>query len=211
MSILTDLQHSLRQRKHNRERHRRLKHGRRAQREARAVRAIRARIKALVDLLAAPRTMYDAVTVGNIPKDAKAVAGYVNGRYQTWPSLQSLFPNARKVSIAISVEADADVLDVEPGDAVNSEAPGWFKRKRTNRGFYTSASNAQALVDTLTAAGIDRKRYSLWTAHYTDSHVCGPKTCGYLHSTSADATQWTTHGETVDESVVKPSFWKERR
>ena len=32
--------------------------------------------------------MYDSVTVGAIPANAFAVAGYVNGRYLTWPVLR---------------------------------------------------------------------------------------------------------------------------
>lgn len=204
MSVLSDLQHQLRLRKRNRERKRRLKQGHKAQREARGVRKLRHRI----ELLLSPRTLFDAVTVGNIPSDAKAVAGYVNGRYKTWPDILRLFPKAKRVSIAISADADADVLDIETGDATNDQAAAWFRRKKSNRGFYTSASNADALVATLKAAGIQRAEYVLWTAHYDGKHICGPHTCGEVRSTEADGTQFTTHEETLDESVLKPSFWE---
>lgn len=211
MSIVTTLQHQLHQRKHNRERKRRLKQGRKAHREGVAIRKLRDRIKIAVARATAPKKMYDATSVGNIPKNARAVAGYVNGNYTTFPSLKSLFPRARRVSIAVTSHVKAEILDVEPGDATNADAARWFREQNPHRkpGFYTSASNANDLVKTLAAAGIKRSAYRLWTAHYTDKHICGPHTCGYLLE-DADATQWTTHGETVDESVVKPSFWEGR-
>lgn len=210
-SRIEELRHQLRVRKHNREHKRRLHQGHRARREARAVRKLRHRINALIALATAPTTMYDAVTISNIPHNAKAVAGYVNGNFTTWPSLKAAFPHARRVSIAVNSSANAEVLDIETGDATNADAPGWFHRQKDARpkrkpAFYTMASNAQPLVDFLNSQGIDRSEYRLWTAHWDGKHVCGPHTCGSLRA-PADATQWTTHGETVDESVCRPSFW----
>lgn len=212
MSRLDRLRDRLHRRKHNRERKRRLHQGHRARREARAVRKLRH----LIVLALAPRRMYDAVTVGNIPPRARAVAGYVDGLYQTWPSVLHDFPHARHISIAISADAMADCLDVEPGDATNAEAPGWYRRfkaaaaknKQPHRKpvFYTSASNVAALIAELARHGIDRHEYLIWAAHYTDHrHVCSPRACGYP---AAEATQWTTHGETVDESKLTARFWQ---
>lgn len=164
--------------------------------------------------------MFDDTTVSLIPKTAKAVAGYVNGFYVTYPTLLHDFPHARHVSIAVNSSQIADCLDVEPGDATNADAPGWYHRYKgamtANHTpgkkpiFYTSASNADALVATLAAAGIKRGAYKLWTAHYGDGkHVCGPRTC-HLTRHEADATQWTSssHSRSLDESRVKPSFWE---
>lgn len=206
MSRLDSLRARLHRRKAHRERKRRLKQGHKAKREARAVRRLRRALR----WLSAPRTMYDAVTVTNIPPRARAVAGYVNGDYRTYTALVSGWPRARKVSIAVSSDVNADFLDVEAGDATNADAVAWFRQHKRNRGFYTSASNADALVATLQAAGIHRDEYTLWTAHYAGKHICGPHTCGEVRSTEADGTQFTTHEETLDESVLKPSFWERR-
>jgi hypothetical protein len=210
MSRLDELRERVHRRKRNRERRRRLHQGGRARREGRAI----GKLRELIEFLRLPRTMYDSVTVGNIPPAARAVAGYVNGNYQTMPELRARFPKARKVSIAVASAFAADCLDVEPGDASNADAPRWYRRFKARRSrakpiFYTSASNVDALLEELDRSGIPRHAYLIWSAHYTDSrHVCSPRTCGYP---AADATQWTTHGETVDESAVRPHFWKESR
>ena len=158
-------------------------------------------------------TMFDSVTVSEIPKGATAVAGYVNGRYQTYPSLVSGFPNAHKLSIAVSSRFDADCLDVELGDATNAVAPGWVKRQ-LDRGVkkpvvYTSVSNAFKLLDTLAQAGIKREDIRLWTAHYTFvPHLCTAH-CGFGMPGVADATQYHDHalGRNLDASLVQDDFF----
>jgi hypothetical protein len=211
----------LHRRKRNRDRKRKRGEGHKAKREAAAVRTIRARIRAALDIFhSSPRTMFDDTTVQLIPKSAKAVAGYVNGRYRTWARVLHRFPHARHISIAVSADVLADCLDVESGDATNQEAVGWYHRFKADAKknktphkkpiFYTSVSNADALVATLRHASIRRGSYILWTAHYGDGkHVCGPKTCG-LTRHQADSTQWTSssHSRSLDESRCKPSFWE---
>ncbi|HEX4717863.1 MAG TPA: hypothetical protein VH300_04985 [Thermoleophilaceae bacterium] len=158
-------------------------------------------------------TMYDSVTVGEIPGDATFVAGYVNGNFVTFPTLEQRFPSASRMSIAVSSSADADCLDVELGDAPNSVAPAWVKRQM-QRGvkqpvIYTQLSNAQSLLNVLAGAGVKRSDIRLWTAHYTDTpHRCSPA-CGFSFTTTADATQWTKHslGRNLDESLCDDSFF----
>lgn len=216
MSRLDDLRKQLRRRKKLRDRKRAKHQGARARREARAVRKLRKRIKVLVRKATAPRVMYDSVTVDNIPNVAVAVAGYVGGLFHTIPFLRREFGGkARIVSIAVNSGQNAEILDIEPGDATIADAPAWYRRQRDLRpkhkpGFYISASDADALVDHLKDHGIGRGEYRLWTAHWTNKHICGPDSCGAVRSTRADATQWTTHGETVDESLCRPSFWEGR-
>jgi hypothetical protein len=157
--------------------------------------------------------MYDSVTVGEIPRSATAVAGYVNGHFVTFPSLEQRFPSAHRMSIAVSSAADAECLDVEPGDATNEVAPAWVKRQ-IQRGvkrpvIYTSLSNAASLLHALAGAGIKRGDIRLWTAHYTfKPHRCTPA-CGFGFNTTADATQWTNHslGRNLDESLCDDSFF----
>jgi hypothetical protein len=155
--------------------------------------------------------MYDSITLNDIPVDAPAVAGYVNGKWPTYDQVVLRWPKAKHLSIAVNTSRDADCLDVEPGDATNADAPGWVHRQLARGAHrpvvYTSASNANALMDTLARAGISRSKYRLWTAHYTHTpHRCGAA-CGVRGV--ADATQWTnvSHGRNLDESLLAPTFF----
>lgn len=161
-----------------------------------------------------PITMYDSVNVGQIPADAAAVAGYVNGHWPTFSTLVRTHPNAKRVSIAVSVFADAQVLDVERGDATPDEAPGWVKlqkqRGEKRPGVYAAVSEAQTVIDELARHGIKRDQYRLWTAHYTDvPHLCTPK-CGNGFRDRADATQYTDKalGRNLDASLCSPGFFE---
>lgn len=147
--------------------------------------------------------MYDAVTLSNIPSHPFAVAGYTAGRYTTWPSLLRDFPAAHHISIAIQASLHADCLDVEPGDAVPSQAGTWaladiragFKRPC----LYSDLSEMPAVRASLAAAGLTRSRYLLWLAWYrfTPGLVSG-----------YDAVQWTDRalGRSLDESTVTLDF-----
>lgn len=115
-------------------------------------------------------TMYDAVTIGNIPAGAFAAAGYTAGLYPTWSSLLSRFPHAHHISVAISAIYHADCLDVEPYDAVPSQAGAWV-RADIRAGFprpcvYSDLSEMPAVRASLAAAGLNRSQYLLWLAWY---------------------------------------------
>lgn len=164
--------------------------------------------------ISAPTVMYDDVDLSLIPKDAQTVAGYVGGRWPTFGKLRAAFPGAKRcISIAVSASEDADVLDVENGDATNAQAASWFvrqkKRGASKPGFYTSVSNVGPLLAALGRAGIRRSEVVIWSAHYTGiSHLCSPK-CYPGMPTTADATQYTDHalGRSLDASRVAPSFY----
>lgn len=155
-----------------------------------------------------PIAMFDSVNVDMIPADAPAVAGYVGGRWPTFSKLAARFPNAHRLSIAVSARQNADCLDIEPGDATPWDAPPWVRRQQA-RGIarpwlYSSVSAMQQIVNLLASSGIARCEVRLWTAHYTGRpHICGPG-CAYNLATTADATQWTdkSHGRNLDESLV---------
>lgn len=156
--------------------------------------------------------MYDSVTPADLPAGADAYAGYVNGRYANVAAIRERFPRAHLLSIAVTVGADADCLDVEPGDATIPEAPAWVRRQQS-RGVsrpvvYISASQAAALEHALSGAGIPRGSYRLWTAHYdAGKHFCGPRTCGFGVS-QADGTQWfNSDAKGYDESVLADNFF----
>ncbi|MGZ4202853.1 MAG: hypothetical protein ACXVRH_12420 [Thermoleophilaceae bacterium] len=157
--------------------------------------------------------MYDSVTVSDIPADAPAVAGYVNGKFATFPLLEQRFTRANRLSIAVTAAADAECLDVEAGDARPDQAAGWVKRQMARSVkrpiLYASVSQMTGVLRALTAGGIRRDQVRLWTAHYTHKpHICSPA-CGFGFNTNADATQWTDHseGRHLDESLCSDTFF----
>lgn len=158
--------------------------------------------------------MYDSTDLSQIPRTARAVAGYVGGRWPTYAKLPARFPKAKHVSVAIAANEDARVLDIERLDATNAQAPGWVRRQRA-RGvakptLYTSVSNVAALLAVLKAAGIQRSSVLIWSAHYTGRpHLCGPK-CGFGMATTADATQYTdkAYGRRLDASLCTKAFFQ---
>lgn len=167
--------------------------------------------------------MFDDINVGLIPKDAEAVAGYIGGKWPTYPRVVKDFPHARHLSVAVSALYNADCLDVEPGDAEISQAAIWVKRQNllwattqhdvSRPVLYTSASWGQKLVNACTAAGLKYGRdYFWWSAHYDPArgkHLCGPK-CGFGLRVQAHATQYTDHAlnRSLDESFCTPGFFK---
>lgn len=155
-------------------------------------------------------TMFDSIDLTQIPSNAEAVAGYVNGKWPTYHELGSKFPKAHKLSIAVTADHDAECLDIENGDATNADAPAWVKRQKVTKPVvYTSVSNAEALLKELAAAGIQRDHIRLWTAHYTmKAHICDSK-CGFGFMGAADATQYSDKalGRNLDASLVSDGFF----
>lgn len=152
----------------------------------------------------ATATMYDTIEVGTVPSNPFATAGYTSGSWPTYEPLRRAFPRAHTISIAVSASHHADCLDVEPGDASPSEAPGWIRADRA-AGFakpclYSSLSPWDTdLFPILRAAGIPRSEYFAWDAHYD----------GFAHVDSGfDATQWTDTclGRNLDCSTVTLPF-----
>lgn len=156
-------------------------------------------------------TMFDSIDVGTLPAGVNfAYAGYVDGRFQTYPKLKLKFPHSNLLSIAVFARDDADCLDVEVGDATPAQAPAWVKRQKSPRPcLYASVSVMNSLVSILDHAGISRNTVRLWSAHYGNGqHICGPATCK-LMSVSADGTQWTdqARGISLDQSLLRDDFF----
>lgn len=156
--------------------------------------------------------MYDSITLDAIPVNARAVAGYVNGRWPTFHEIEKRWPRAKRLSIAVTAAVDADCLDVENGDASPEQAPAWVRRQHA-RGVerpavYCSVSISMKVRWLLLKAGIRRPRYRLITAHYTGKpHRCSPL-CRFGFLGRADATQYTDRalGRDLDASVCHPDF-----
>lgn len=156
------------------------------------------------------RVMYDSTTVSAIPANATAVAGYVDGDWPTFKQLGRF--RANRLSIAVHPDANASCLDIENGDATPQEAAGWVQRQRA-RGVqrpvvYASRDTLPQVIDLLHHAGVERRQYRIWSAHYThEPHICSPTSCGA--SFVADATQWTDRAlsRNLDESLLSDSFF----
>lgn len=164
-------------------------------------------------MTAIPTKMFDSDNPATLPPwDGEcAYAGYVD-ESDDYSAIRAAYPGAVVLSIT-GHGADADIADIETRLMADADAPGWFERQIA-RGLarpmlYRQASSAQGLIDVMTAAGIGRARYCLWTAHYDErlgEHICGPDTCGYPQ---ADGTQWTSAalGRSLDQSMLGPSFF----
>lgn len=159
--------------------------------------------------------MYDSITVSQLPATAQAYAGYVGGNWPTFATLEAKFPHALLLSIAVNSSEDAMCIDVEKGDATNADVYSWFVRQQRRRvwrpALYTSVSNVDALVRTMTANGFSRAEYRLWSAHYgTGQHICGPQTCKQT-AYPCDGTQFTSAalGRNLDQSILLDSFFQE--
>jgi hypothetical protein len=158
-------------------------------------------------------TMYDAITVPNIPSNASYVAGYVGGLWPTYPTLVKQFPKATLLSIAINSSENAECLDVETGDATIADIPAWVKRQEANDVsrpvIYSSVGNMNSILSTLSANNISRQSVRLWSAHYGQgNHICGPSSCGQIR-TDMDGTQWTdnANGKSLDQSALNANFF----
>ena len=131
--------------------------------------------------------------VANLPSGMDAYAGYVNrsGIGITYPQVVAKFPNAQHLSVTTD-GSRAQVADVETGAMSN-----WTGYEYG----YCAVSNVNALI-----AKYGRPK-KLWTAHYTGTpHICSPK-CWPGLVTSADGTQWTSHNNVWDESLLAADFF----
>lgn len=158
--------------------------------------------------------MYDSIDLTQIPSDAQAVAGYLDGRWQTFSELEGRFPRALLLSITVTgSDTGAMAVDEEPGDASVAGAVAWL-RGAVARGVwrpcaYASASGMGALLAACAAAGLELSGLRFWSAHYgAGEHICGPSSCG-LVDREMDGTQWTDQalGRNLDQSLLADSFF----
>ncbi|GAA2813903.1 hypothetical protein GCM10010441_43290 [Kitasatospora paracochleata] len=144
------------------------------------------------------RTMYDAVTVANIPSEAEMVAGYVDGKFANMTEMSARFPQAVHVPIAVFPSTNAGVvLDVEPGDARPDQAPGWVQMRRSagvDPTVYCDSSRWPTVRAAFDSVGVAQPHY--WIADF-DGDASIPA--------GAVAKQYqSTHA--FDKSVVA-DFW----
>jgi hypothetical protein len=147
---------------------------------------------------------FDSVNLSQIPSSAAAVAGYTSGLFPTFSRLVGLFPHAHLISVAVNAGHIARCLDIEPGDAVPSQAASWVTTA-IHFGVYhpclwENASELPAVLANLNAAHIARSSYLIWLADWTfhPGLVSG-----------SDCTQWTDHAfsRNLDESTCAVGFY----
>jgi hypothetical protein len=139
----------------------------------------------------APMQMYDSINVEAIPERAAAVAGYVDGNWQTYSALRRRFPGVPALAITVHGSLDAHCLDIENGDASDELAAWWVQHQHSAHRpvLYMSVGRVASVTAALAAVGHPRTSWRLWSAHYTGlPHLCGIQ-CG-LEGERAGATQY---------------------
>jgi hypothetical protein len=108
--------------------------------------------------------------------------GYRNGGYSNMAAIRARFPGKKYVSVGY------DAIDIEPGLASPSAAPGfvrgWTRHNTVKPVVYASRSQMGACQSYLNGAGIHRSSYFLWVAEW-DGNPAIP--AGY------DAKQYASH------------------
>lgn len=139
------------------------------------------------------KIMYDGVTLTNIATSPApyAVGCYDDGTYRNSNEARVRFPNSIIYTFAVRASDRGHCLDIEAGDAIPVEGPGWLEREwddgNNNAGLYSGASEMNQVLDALKKGGINwsdpkiRAKLRLLSAHYgAGEHICGPHTCGLV-------------------------------
>jgi hypothetical protein len=148
-----------------------------------------------------PYQFYDSVTPSAIPASSQAIAVYANGNYAASPSQLG----HRGLVLWIDTngsDPNADVLDVEPGDATPAQAATWVAQK------LDASPNSVAIVYTMESewpavqAAINALPW--WMPSHTRYWIADPT--GVPHVVpGSQATQWYW-GQNYDISTALPNF-----
>ena len=143
---------------------------------------------------------------------AQMVAYYIDGRYAWSQAEIALFPHAEHVTIAVRPGTNAgDVLDVEPGDALASQAGAWIDMRHA-AGLYrpTVYCNLSTVPAVRAATGhrILGRDYDIWVALY-DGATQPPPVPG-LPPAQFAAKQFRSTPE-FDVSMVYDDAWPHRQ
>jgi len=147
-----------------------------------------------------PSTIYDSVTPSSIPA-GKDAAVYADGSYQASAASVSGHKHVLWIDTNGS-RTDADVLDVEPGDATPAGAATWVKAKLTKDPaataiVYTFKANWAPTTTAISALPKAMQHHvKYWIADPTGTPHILP---------GAEATQWYW-GPNYDISTANPGF-----
>jgi len=148
------------------------------------------------------RTMYDAVTLADVPTRSPQMIGcYRDGAYANVDEARTRFPHARLVVITVTGNTlAAHVVDVERGDCSPEGGAAWAHRKVAagqHPTIYCNSSTWPAVRSAVHALGLDG-RVSYWIAEY-DNRAIIPA--------GAVAKQYIgDHAPGYDESIVA-AYW----
>jgi hypothetical protein len=150
-------------------------------------------------------TMYDSTTATDIPIDAAAVAGYVNGD-EPWSAQDwARFTAASKVGIDVTNAGAGGCLDIEKSDATIADAPGWVRGRHAagigRPWLYIDRSNWADLHAVVVAAGFAPGAVGYWVADWTGT----PHELELSDGTKADAVQFANPrftGQHYDLSTI---------
>lgn len=139
--------------------------------------------------------MRDSVTAGRIPPGTPVVAGYADGNY-AWTSADwAEHADAVCLSIAVHPGTQADILDVENGDATPQDVPGWIDRfQRPGRRRPTVYCSRSAIAAVRAATGA---REFDWWAATLDGTTAVP---------GAVAVQYVDYGGYDESTILDPSW-----
>lgn len=159
--------------------------------------------------------MYDTASGPDvIPKNAKAVAGYVDGEFQTFRKLVAAFyPHAHCVSLSVH-GASAEFFDYERGNflmdgKLNPLDVARWVRSMINQGFYrpgvyVQKSNLHAIRVALTSIGLKRGEYRIFMANW----IGRPPSLQELKDQDVDCWQYLGFpDDRPDQSVYADDFF----
>lgn len=138
------------------------------------------------------------------------VMGYQNGHYAWSAEDWARFPHAAHVTIDVTgADPNADVLDIEAGDASVSEAPTWVKEHNKTHPFpavlYCSRSTLTPLFNTLATAGLHVGHdFRTWIATLDGTETV-PDMTGVVAVQYAGESRTGGH---YDQSKVYDDTWK---
>jgi hypothetical protein len=148
-----------------------------------------------------PYQIYDSVTPSAIPVSSQAIALYADGNYAASPSQAGHRGLVLWIDTSGS-DPNADVLDVEPGDATPTQAATWVAQK------LDASPNSVAIVYTMESewpavqAAINALPW--WMPSHTRYWIADPT--GVPHVVpGSQATQWYW-GQNYDISTALPNF-----
>jgi hypothetical protein len=151
------------------------------------------------------RTMGDSTVLSDIPTSVQVAATYANGDFVVSEAeVEARFPHQHygwcRIDVTGALADQADMLDVETGDATPETANNWVQSwhvlKRSGLPVvYCNRGNEQAVVDACKAGGSELgTHYGLCVATLDGTQVTGPGVVACQH-TSYEPAHW-------DESVV---------
>lgn len=152
------------------------------------------------------RTMFDTLDVNQLPHGWDLLAGYVNGRTErhSYYDLKLRYPHA--VIVGIDTENDptnddAQVLDIEAGDATPADAPAWFDEK-IRRGIHRPTLYFSESLYTELVGRMGNRVWDGWIADWgnEDRPI-------YHNEVARQIADHGPHNENIDVSYVYDPTW----